>query len=103
MHWRFVAQAGYAGDRLAGKWGGTGMSGGNQDHSRDDYSRTFKGRVIGINAGTGSQFSLLPAQNATGNWVKVTQRVPVRIQLDENPGRPLVAGWSAHVTIHVAD
>lgn len=65
--------------------------------------RTFKGHVIGINAGTGAQFSLLPPQNATGNWVKVTQRVPVRIQIDEKLDRPLVAGWSAHVTVHVAD
>jgi len=65
--------------------------------------RTFRGHVIGINAGTGGQFSLLPAQNATGNWVKVTQRVPIRIQLDEKPDRPVVAGWSAHVTIHVAN
>ena len=65
--------------------------------------RTLKGHVIGINAGTGSQFSLLPAQNATGNWVKVTQRVPVRIQIDEKLDRPLVAGWSAHVTVHVTD
>ncbi|MBO9376481.1 biotin/lipoyl-binding protein [Sphingomonas histidinilytica] len=65
--------------------------------------RTIKGHVIGINAGTGSQFSLLPPQNATGNWVKVTQRVPVRIQIDDRLDRPLVAGWSAHVTVHVAD
>ncbi len=65
--------------------------------------RTIKGHVIGINAGTGSQFSLLPPQNATGNWVKVTQRVPVRIQIDEKLDRPLVAGWSAHVTVRVAD
>ncbi|WP_340317795.1 HlyD family secretion protein [Rhizorhabdus argentea] len=65
--------------------------------------RTIKGHVIGINAGTGSQFSLLPPQNATGNWVKVTQRVPVRIQIDDKLDRPLVAGWSAHVTVHVAD
>lgn len=64
--------------------------------------RTLRGRVIGINAGTGGQFSLLPPQNATGNWVKVTQRVPVRIQIDDKLGRPLVAGWSAHVTVHVA-
>lgn len=64
--------------------------------------RTIKGHVIGINAGTGSQFSLLPPQNATGNWVKVTQRVPVRIQIDDKLDRPLVAGWSAHVTIHTA-
>jgi len=65
--------------------------------------RTFRGHVIGINAGTGAQFSLLPPQNATGNWVKVTQRVPVRIQIDDKLDRPLVAGWSAHVTVHVAD
>lgn len=64
--------------------------------------RTLKGHVIGINAGTGSQFSLLPPQNATGNWVKVTQRVPVRIQIDDRLDRPLVAGWSAHVTVYVA-
>jgi membrane fusion protein (multidrug efflux system) len=61
----------------------------------------FRGHVIGIGSGTGSQFSLLPAQNATGNWVKVTQRVPVRIKLDETPERPLVAGWSAHVTVQL--
>lgn len=65
--------------------------------------RTFKGHVTGINAGTGAQFSLLPPQNATGNWVKVTQRVPVRIQIDDRLDRPLVAGWSAHVTVRVAD
>ena len=65
--------------------------------------RKIKGHVIGINAGTGSQFSLLPPQNATGNWVKVTQRVPVRIQIDDKLDRPLVAGWSAHVTVKVAD
>jgi len=61
----------------------------------------FRAHVIGIGSGTGSQFSLLPAQNATGNWVKVTQRVPVRIKLDETPDRPLVAGWSAHVTVEI--
>jgi membrane fusion protein (multidrug efflux system) len=65
--------------------------------------KTFAGHVIGIGAGTGSQFSVLPAQNATGNWVKVTQRVPVRVALDEKPEQPLVAGSSAHVTVHVAD
>lgn len=61
----------------------------------------YKAHVTGIGAGTGSQFSLLPAQNATGNWVKVTQRVPVRLRLDEKPDRPLVAGWSADVTVDV--
>jgi membrane fusion protein (multidrug efflux system) len=63
--------------------------------------RTLKAHVAGIGSGTGSQFSILPAQNATGNWVKVTQRVPVRIALDEKIDRMLVAGSSAHVTIHI--
>lgn len=62
----------------------------------------FHARVSGIGAGTGSQFSLLPAQNATGNWVKVTQRVPVRLTLLDPPKQPLAAGWSATVTVHVA-
>jgi membrane fusion protein (multidrug efflux system) len=61
----------------------------------------YRAHVTGIGAGTGSQFSLLPAQNATGNWVKVTQRVPVRLRLDEAPDRQLVAGWSANVTVDV--
>lgn len=57
------------------------------------------GRVQSIGAGTGSQFSVLPAQNATGNWVKVTQRVPVRIAIQGNPPRPLIAGLSADVSV----
>lgn len=59
----------------------------------------LKGRVASIGAGTGSEFSILPAQNATGNWVKVTQRVPVRIALVGKSPRPLLAGLSAHVTV----
>jgi membrane fusion protein (multidrug efflux system) len=59
----------------------------------------LRGHVDSIGAGTGSQFSVLPAQNATGNWVKVTQRVPVRIALDEPSPRPLLAGLSTHVTV----
>lgn len=55
--------------------------------------------VASIGAGTGSEFSVLPAQNATGNWVKVTQRVPVRIVLDETSPRQLIAGLSTHVTV----
>jgi membrane fusion protein (multidrug efflux system) len=62
----------------------------------------YKAHVWSIGAGTGSEFSLLPAQNATGNWVKVTQRVPVRLKFDEKPDRQLVSGWSAHVTVRVA-
>ncbi|MFT4025478.1 MAG: HlyD family secretion protein [Novosphingobium sp.] len=59
----------------------------------------LKGHVASIGAGTGSEFSILPAQNANGNWVKVTQRVPVRIAIDAKPSRPLIAGLSTHVTI----
>ncbi|MES2055909.1 MAG: HlyD family secretion protein, partial [Pseudomonadota bacterium] len=58
-----------------------------------------KGHVASIGAGTGSQFSVLPAQNATGNWVKVTQRVPVRVAIDGNPARAMIAGLSADVSI----
>ncbi len=47
-----------------------------------DRGRVFTGVVDSLSAGTGSVFSLLPAENATGNWVKVVQRVPVRIKLD---------------------
>ena len=60
----------------------------------------LKGRVASIGAGTGSEFSVLPAQNATGNWVKVTQRVPVRIAIQDKSPRELIAGLSAHVTVH---
>lgn len=58
-----------------------------------------RGHVQSIGAGTGSQFSVLPAQNATGNWVKVTQRVPVRIAIDGTPSRAMIAGLSADVAI----
>jgi membrane fusion protein, multidrug efflux system len=60
---------------------------------------SLKGHVTSIGAGTGSEFSVLPAQNATGNWVKVTQRVPVRITIDQPSPRPLIAGLSTHVSI----
>jgi membrane fusion protein (multidrug efflux system) len=59
------------------------------------------GRVASIGAGTGSEFAILPAQNANGNWVKVTQRVPVRIRFDGKPQRPMMAGLSATVTVDV--
>ncbi len=59
----------------------------------------LKGHIASIGAGTGSEFSVLPAQNANGNWVKVTQRVPVRIAIDATPSRPLIAGLSTHVRI----
>lgn len=62
----------------------------------------LKGRVASIGAGTGAEFSVLPAQNATGNWVKVTQRVPVRIRLEGESPRRLIAGLSSDVTVFTA-
>jgi len=59
----------------------------------------LKGRVASIGAGTGAEFSVLPAQNATGNWVKVTQRVPVRIAIEGRSPRRLIAGLSTEVTV----
>jgi membrane fusion protein (multidrug efflux system) len=59
----------------------------------------FAAHVQSIGAGTGSEFSLLPAQNANGNWVKVTQRVPVRIAFDGSPSRPMIAGLSVTATV----
>jgi membrane fusion protein (multidrug efflux system) len=65
----------------------------------------FKGRVSGIGAGTGAAFSLLPAQNASGNWIKVIQRVPVRIALDAEQvaQHPLRVGLSTVVTVDTHD
>ena len=61
----------------------------------------YRGHVVGADAGTGSAFSLLPAQNATGNWIKVVQRVPVRIALDaaDLAAHPLMLGLSMRVTV----
>src|SRR3954449_1481621 len=59
----------------------------------------FAAHVQSIGAGTGSEFSLLPAQNANGNWVKVTQRVPVRIAFDGTPSKPMIAGLSVTATV----
>lgn len=59
----------------------------------------LKAHVGAIGVGTGSEFSVLPAQNATGNWVKVTQRVPVKILLDEPCPHPLIAGLSVKVKV----
>lgn len=65
----------------------------------------YHGRVAGIRAGTGAAFSLLPPENATGNWIKVVQRVPVKIKLDElySTEYPLRVGLSLDVTISTAD
>ncbi|TIX62047.1 MAG: HlyD family secretion protein, partial [Mesorhizobium sp.] len=67
----------------------------------DTYpGKTFEATVQAIGAGTGAEFSLLPAQNATGNWVKVTQRIPVRLQLaDADAKMELRTGMSATVTV----
>ena len=65
----------------------------------------YHGRVAGFSAGTGASFALLPAQNATGNWIKVVQRVPVRIELDprELDAHPLQIGLSMRVAVSTRD
>jgi membrane fusion protein (multidrug efflux system) len=67
----------------------------------DSYpGKTFRGTVASVSPGTGSQFSVLPPENATGNWVKVVQRLPVRIELRQLDSRyPLQAGLSANVSV----
>jgi len=67
----------------------------------DSYpGRVWSGTVQSISPGTGSEFSILPAQNASGNWVKVVQRVPVRVRVDYKPGDPILrAGMSVVVDI----
>jgi membrane fusion protein (multidrug efflux system) len=66
-------------------------------------SRVFPGRVDSIEAGTGAAFSLFPPENATGNWVKVVQRIPVKVLLDDpsaaGDGLGLRVGMSTEVTI----
>jgi membrane fusion protein (multidrug efflux system) len=73
----------------------------------DLYGGSFRyhGKVAGFGAGTGSAFALLPAQNATGNWIKIVQRVPVRIALDahEIAEHPLQIGLSMKVEVSVRD
>jgi membrane fusion protein (multidrug efflux system) len=60
----------------------------------------FQGVVESVSAGSGSAFSLLPPQNATGNWIKVTQRVPVRVRVvDTDPQFPLRIGTTASVRV----
>ena len=65
----------------------------------------YDGRVVGLGAGTGAAFALLPAQNATGNWIKVVQRVPVRVELDaaQLAAHPLRVGLSMEATVDVAE
>ncbi len=68
-------------------------------------SVTYHGTVTGLAGGTGAAFSLIPAQNASGNWIKVVQRVPVRISLNsqELQTHPLRVGMSMNVTIDISD
>jgi membrane fusion protein (multidrug efflux system) len=68
-------------------------------------SVVYHGKVVGFSAGTGSAFSLLPAQNATGNWIKVVQRLPVRIALDpqELEKHPLRIGLSMQADVNIKD
>lgn len=66
----------------------------------DSYAGSLSGHVDSIAAGTGSRFSLLPPENASGNFIKVTQRVPVKIKIDDRRGHLLRPGMSAEVTIH---
>ena len=73
---------------------------------RSDFYKgavTYEGKVAGILSGTGDVFQLLPPQNASGNWIKIVQRVPVRIALDPDQLRkhPLRLGLSAEATIDV--
>jgi len=65
----------------------------------------YHGRVVGFSAGTGSAFAVLPSQNATGNWIKIVQRLPVRVQLDprELEAHPLRIGLSMQVDVDTHD
>jgi membrane fusion protein, multidrug efflux system len=68
----------------------------------DTYGRTIQGKVESLSGGTGARFSLLPPDNATGNFVKVAQRIPVRIALENVPENMVLrAGQSVVVTVHV--
>jgi membrane fusion protein (multidrug efflux system) len=73
----------------------------------DVYGSSVKyhGRVIGFSAGTGSAFATLPAQNATGNWIKIVQRLPVRIELNQKEleAHPLRIGLSMEVEADTRD
>ncbi len=71
----------------------------------DAYEEPYRGRVHSISSGTGDAFSLLPPENATGNWVKITRRIPVKIVLDEPPPEefPLRIGMSVEVRVDTHD
>ena len=69
----------------------------------DAYDHAFEGQIDSLAAATGARFSLLPPENASGNFVKVVQRVPVKIALDagQDPEQRLRPGMSVHVTVSV--
>jgi membrane fusion protein (multidrug efflux system) len=73
----------------------------------DEYGHryVFHGKVLGLGAGSGNAFALLPPQNASGNWIKIVQRLPVRISLDprELDSHPLQVGLSVTVTADTRD
>jgi membrane fusion protein (multidrug efflux system) len=71
--------------------------------SVDAYDREYHGHVTGIGGASGSRFSLLPPENATGNYVKVVQRIPVRIDLDpgENKDHLLRPGMSVDPKVYI--
>ncbi len=73
----------------------------------DMYGREakFHGKIVGLNPGTGSVFSILPPQNATGNWIKIIQRIPVKISLDQDEVKvhPLVLGLTMTVRTSTYD
>lgn len=75
--------------------------GNHVDLSVDTYpGQVWSGTVESISPASGSEFSVLPAQNTSGNWVKVVQRIPVRIAIDRNPGTPILrSGMSVYVSI----
>ena len=70
-------------------------------HTDVNPARTYHGHIASLSAGTGAAFALLPPENATGNWVKIVQRLPVRIAIDhgEDPGHDLRLGLSIHVDV----
>ena len=69
----------------------------------DAYGREYEGRVTGIGGASGSRFSLLPPENATGNYVKVVQRIPVRIDLEpgQNADHHLRPGMSVDPKVYL--
>ena len=69
--------------------------------SIDAYGRSYKGHLVDIQSGSGTAFSLLPAENATGNFVKVVQRVPVKVTFDQRPDVELGPGMSVVPTVTV--